>query len=131
MDIQLPIGARALSDFANCPRLFHLEHVSGHWSDTEETRLGRHVHHAVDVPSTPKDATQRITIKDWRSRSFRLFSDELHMTAVCDVVEAKEGTVSPIEYRRGKPRSDNGAWHSDRIQVMAQIVLLRHNGYPC
>ncbi|SFT01698.1 CRISPR-associated endonuclease Cas4/Cas1 [Saccharopolyspora flava] len=130
MDIDLPLGARALGDFNFCKRLFHLEHVDGYWTDTEETRLGRLVHARVDVAKSP-DAGQRVASGNWIATSMKVFSDELGVVAVCDVVVAQQGKVRPVEFRRGSPRNDGEPWHSDRMQLLCQIVVLRHSGYPC
>jgi CRISP-associated protein Cas1 len=131
MDSLLPIGARALSDFRFCPRLFHLEHAEGYRLDSEEMRLGRHLHASVDVVSGQERPAQRIDPSNWRTRSLALSSDELGLVAVCDVVEAVGGSVRPVEYRRGAPQRDGQPWPNDRIQLLAQIALLRHHGYHC
>lgn len=130
MDIDLPLGARAVGDFVYCERLFHLEHVDGYWQDTEETRLGRLVHARVDVVKSPP-AGHRVASDNWRATSMKVFSDELGVVAVCDVVVAQQGNVRPVEFRRGSPRNDGDPWDSDRMQLLCQIVALRHSGYPC
>lgn len=43
-------------------------------------------------------------------------------------------TVRPVDYKRGKPRQTDGApvpWPSDRMQIAAQALVLRDNGYRC
>src|SRR5579859_5169607 len=42
--------------------------------------------------------------------------------------------VRPVDYKRGKPRDVDGVltpWPSDRIQIGAQALVLRDNGYRC
>lgn len=131
MDEQLPIGASALGEYAYCRRLFHLHYAQGYRLDSEEMRLGRHVHVAVDVPPSQQRPAQRIKSASWKVRSLSLSSAELGLTAVCDVVEAVDGEARPVEYRRGAPQRDGQPWPDHRIQLLAQIVLLRHHGYRC
>ncbi|MER7011670.1 CRISPR-associated endonuclease Cas1 [Saccharopolyspora sp. NPDC000359] len=131
MEDLLPLGARALGDFRFCERLFHLQYAPGYRLDTEEMRLGRHVHSSVDVPTGQERPAHRITPDGWRARSCALSSAEPKLTAVCDVVEAVDGRVRPVEVRKGAPRPDGTPWPDHRIQLMAQIVLLRQRGYDC
>lgn len=42
--------------------------------------------------------------------------------------------VRPVDYKRGRPRLTDGApvpWPSDRMQIAAQALVLRDNGYRC
>ncbi|MBK0869641.1 CRISPR-associated endonuclease Cas1 [Saccharopolyspora sp. HNM0986] len=125
------IPARALSKFVYCPRLFHLEQVQGHWQDSDDTRLGRHVHRVVDRPGSAMPTADTIRSTDWRARSVRLSSADLGVTAVCDVVEHGASETCPVEFRLGAPAPDGNPWATDRTQVLLQISLLRRHGYNC
>jgi CRISP-associated protein Cas1 len=51
-----------------------------------------------------------------------------------DLVEGDAGTVVPVDYKKGSPRdSEEGpeAWPADRVQLCAQALILRDNGYRC
>lgn len=126
-----PLPARAVSKYVYCPRLFHLEHVQGHWRDSEETRLGRHVHGPTDRGGGAAPDPDEATEPGWQARSVSLASEELGVTAVCDLVEGEAGGVFPVEYRRGKPGRDGQPWPAERAQLLLQILLLRENGYRC
>ncbi|MCA1278270.1 CRISPR-associated endonuclease Cas1 [Saccharopolyspora sp. 7B] len=131
MEPELFIPARALSKFVYCPRLFHLEQAQGYWRDSEETRLGSHVHRVVDRPGSGLPPLQAIRAEGWRTRSVRLSSAELGVVAVCDVVEGVGDRTCPVEYRRGGPAPGGGPWPSERAQVLLQILLLVRHGYRC
>lgn len=126
-----PLPARAVSKYVYCPRLFHLEHVQGYWRDSEETRLGQHVHRVTDSRSGVMPDPGCETEPGWQTRSLALASDQLGVTAVCDLVEGDADGAFPVEYRRGKPRRDGQPWPAERTQLLLQILLLRENGYRC
>lgn len=47
-----------------------------------------------------------------------------------DLVEGEAKQVSPVDYKRGQtPEVEGNAWEPDRIQVCAQGLILRDNGY--
>jgi len=49
-----------------------------------------------------------------------------------DLVEATEGKVCPVEYKRGKvPEVEGGAWEPEKVQLCAQGLILRDGGYAC
>jgi CRISPR-associated protein Cas1 len=54
--------------------------------------------------------------------------------AKIDLVEGSGGVVIPVDYKHGRPKqTDAGleAWPADRVQLAAQGLLLRENGYTC
>ena len=72
------------------------------------------------------------------SRSVTLSSERVGLTAKLDLIEgdadADGNSVRPVDYKRGKPRQVEGVptpWPSDRIQIAAQALVLRDNGYAC
>ena len=55
------------------------------------------------------------------SRSVSLSSDRHGLTAVIDLVEGEGGRVTPVDYKHGAPREQDGtleAWPTDRVQVV-------------
>jgi CRISPR-associated protein Cas1 len=156
----LPV--RMLSEFAYCPRLFHLMHVEGRWADNAYTIEGRNVHRRVDqldhvlpdadADSSPADpATATGDSADTPSaasrksegddppvvvRSVPLASDRLGLTAKLDLVSLDDATAPPeavpVETKRGRvPDNPQRSHEPERVQLMAQGLLLREHGYRC
>src|SRR5205807_6797472 len=66
------------------------------------------------------------------ARSVSLGSDDLGVTARVDVIEADDGRVMPVDYKRGAPSDvTEGAYEPERVQVCLQGLLLREHGYDC
>jgi CRISP-associated protein Cas1 len=127
------IPARMLNEYAYCPRLFYLEFVQQEWAHSADTLDGRFVHRRVDheagaVPAADELADQvRL-----HSRSVLVGSDVLGAVARVDVLEADDGRVVPVDYKRGAPPDvPDGAYEPERVQVCLQGLLLRENGYEC
>lgn len=68
-------------------------------------------------------------------RSVMLSSDQLGVIAKMDLIEAAGNQVTPVDYKRGRPRKNAdgtaGAWPPERVQVALQALVLRDNGYEC
>ena len=68
-------------------------------------------------------------------RSVMLSSASLGVIAKMDLIEATGNHVTPVDYKRGRPRSNAdgtaGAWPPERVQVAIQALVLRENGYQC
>lgn len=142
----LPI--RMLNEYAYCPRLYHLMHVESRWEDNHFTIEGRHAHRRVDAldhllpdaPSaTPADKAEP-TSKDADagdpppavSRSVPLSSIALGITAKLDLVATDGDMAVPVETKRGRvPNNPERSWEPERVQLMAQGLLLREHGYQC
>jgi CRISPR-associated protein Cas1 len=123
-----------LNEYVYCPRLFFYEWVEGvfaHSADTVEGAL-RHETLGENVGGLrPADASGDERI---HSRSVSLSSEHHGLTAVIDLVEGEGGRVSPVDYKHGAPREENGsleAWPTDRVQVCVQAIILREHGYTC
>ncbi len=123
----LPV--RMLNEYAYCPRLFHLMHVEGRWADNRFTEEGREVHRRVD------DANDLLPVATGGDdppaigRSVALGDDELGLTAKLDLVEVDGDLATPVETKRGKvPDNPERSWEPERVQVMAQGLLLRAHG---
>jgi CRISPR-associated endonuclease Cas1 len=49
-----------------------------------------------------------------------------------DLIEAEEGAVVPVDYKRGKrPHVPGGAYEPERVQLCAQGLILEEHGYTC
>ena len=82
----------------------------------------------ADVDKTREQYDSRPTV----ARSVWLTSHELRLTAKIDVLEIDGTRVAPIEYKRGKkPDLEEGARLTQRVQLCAQVLLLRTHGFTC
>ncbi|MCO6453973.1 MAG: CRISPR-associated endonuclease Cas1 [Pirellulaceae bacterium] len=138
IDRQTPdyLPARMLNEFTYCPRLFYYEWVEGVFVDNTETIEGSLRHQKLErkedaLPAADEaDSEQRI-----HSRSVTLSSDEYGLIARLDLIEGEGRRVTPVDYKRGSPRKEAdgalGLWDTDRVQLAAQALVLRANGYEC
>lgn len=134
-DDLLPISA--LQHLLFCERQCALIHVERLWAENRLTAEGRHLHERAHDGA----AETRGQLRTVRGLSLR--SLEWGIVGQADVVEflAPEGTsvaaalpsrreaaqrdwsgwtVTPVEYKRGKPKTDD----SDRVQLCAQALCL-------
>jgi CRISP-associated protein Cas1 len=143
----LPV--RMLNEYAYCPRLFHLMHVEGRWADNVYTEEGREVHRRVDrldhvLPDAdskpPPHSRRRKKDQDQEedqgesppvvSRSVSLGSERLGLTAKLDLVSTAGDEAVPVDTKRGRPPNNpERSWEPERVQLMAQGLLLREHGY--
>ncbi|MEX2530109.1 MAG: CRISPR-associated endonuclease Cas1 [Gemmatimonadota bacterium] len=132
----LPV--RMLNEFAYCPRLFHLEHVEGRWADNRFTMEGREVHRRVDrfddvLPDAePADQDEGMEgdAPPSVSRSVHLSSHRLGITGKPDLVSMAGDEAVPVDTKRGRPPNNpERSWEPERVQLMAQGLLLREHGY--
>ncbi len=141
LELKLPdlLPARMLNEFVYCPRLFFYEWVEGAFESSADTLDGQAKHTRVDSGPTAMPAAKDIDGETIHSRSVTLSSERVGLTAKLDLIEsdacAADGrSVRPVDYKRGKPREADGLptpWPSDRIQIAAQALVLRDNGYTC
>lgn len=132
-----PIPVRMLNEYAYCPRLFHLMHVEGRWADNRFTEEGREVHRRVDrldhvLPDPGSESTEAEADDDRPavSRSVSLGSARLGLTAKLDLVAMDGDEAVPVETKRGRvPNNPERSWEPERVQLMAQGLLLREHGY--
>jgi len=129
------VPARMVNEFVYCPRLAYLEWVQGDWADNADTAEGRFTHRAVDRPSgalPPPDQPEEVQIEKIHARSVWLSAEEEGLTTRIDLIEAEGDAVTPVDYKRGSaPDLPEGAWEPDRVQLCAQALVLRANGYTC
>jgi CRISPR-associated protein Cas1 len=127
------IPARMLNEFIYCPRLFYLEWVQGEFRDNEDVLAGRIAHRRVDKEGgTMSEPSEIVEPLVYKARGVTLSSERLGLTARLDLLEGDAGEAVPVDYKKGHPPNEPGmVWPADQIQVGAQALLLRENGYPC
>jgi len=144
----LPV--RMLNEYAYCPRLFHLMHVEGRWADNAFTVEGRAVHRRVDridhalpdpePPPADEPAPDPAEQSDAAagdeppviSRSVPLASERLGLSGKLDLVSTAGDEALPVETKRGRvPNTPERCYEPERVQLMAQGLLLREHGYRC
>ena len=135
----LLLPARMLNEFVYCPRLFYYEWVEGLFAENTETVEGTIRHSKIDKkePSafpTPESVASGADGETIHGRSVSLSSERLQLVAKLDLIEEENGVVTPVDYKRGAPREDEEGltlWDADRVQLAAQAIVLRENGYRC
>jgi CRISPR-associated protein Cas1 len=66
------------------------------------------------------------------ARSLQLESPREGLVAKLDLLELEGNVVTPVDYKRGKPPANGvGAWEPELVQLCAQALILRDNGYQC
>lgn len=118
---QPTIRVMALHALAYCERLFYLEEVEEIRVTSAAMWAGRRLHEELDEP---EDVVE-LTLED----------AELGIRGRMDAVRRRDGTIYPIEHKRGRARKDElgrpEAWDSDRLQALAYAMLLEiHTGRP-
>jgi CRISPR-associated endonuclease Cas1/CRISPR-associated protein Cas4 len=125
------LPARMINEYQYCPRLAYLEWVQGEWADSADTVEGRHTHRRVDKPGGDLPPPDEIPADEkMHARSITLSSNRLGLIAKMDLVEAEDGIVTPVDYKRGKrPHVAGGAYEPERVQLCAQGLILEEHGY--
>lgn len=141
-----------VAQFAYCPRRFHLMYTEGRWEDNIHTLEGKDAHRRVDrighlLPEAKSgdgsegelvdesgglDATEGDDPPPEIARSVSLGSDELGLMGKLDLVSAdpEGGEAIPVETKKGRvPANDTRSCPPERVQLMAQGLLLRAHGY--
>ena len=144
-DVPDLVPARMLNEFAYCPRLCYLEWVQGEWANNLETREGTFGHRRVDKESAKEvpapgengddDSEPEEKPKEpetIHTRSLMLSAPEEGLVAKMDLVDISAGEAIPVDYKRGRvPDVKGGAWEPEQVQLCAQGLILRENGYAC
>ena len=146
------IPVRMLNEFTYCPRLGYLEWVDGEWEENFETLNGSFGHRRVDKPATKAVAKPDAHTTDSAAAAARKLGrdggeqtqDKLHtrslllsaprekLVAKLDLLEIEGRVATPVDYKRGKaPDVPEGAWEPERVQLCAQGLILRENGFQC
>ena len=105
----------ALQHYQFCPRQCALIHIEQQWAENRFPAEGRVLHERADSSKSEWQGDVRIV------RSLPLCSREHGLSGKADVVEFdRDGRVYPVEYKRGKPKSDR----CDEVQLCAQALCL-------
>lgn len=129
----LPV--RMLNEFAYCPRLFHLMHVEGVWEDNHFTIDGKLTHRRIEskdelLPDISHKTSENGQAEPHTARSITLSSTSLGIIGKLDAVVTEGSSATPIETKRGEvPQNAECSYEPERVQLMAQGLLLRENGY--
>jgi CRISPR-associated protein Cas1 len=148
------IPLRMLNEYVYCPRLFHLEHVQGLFCESADTVQGSYQHKRVDSSRSKvrrkgkgkADAVDALEQKEESQQNFftknlSLTGESLGITGKLDAIEEESGHWAALEYKHSAgPEGDvefklgnwslsSDAWPNDQVQVCAQGLLLRENGY--
>ena len=116
-DDLLPISA--LQHLVFCERQCALIHIEQLWSENQFTAQGRVLHERVHEIAAERRRDIRVEF------GMSLRSLRLGLIGKADVIEFHRVTNEnwqpfPVEYKRGKPKSNN----SDKVQLCAQAVCL-------
>lgn len=126
-----------LHQFAYCPRRMHLMYVDGRWDNNVFTEEGRAAHARTDAANDPLPDQAGPTDKGVDpepivSRSVSLSSGTLGLVGKLDLVEIDGGIAVPVETKRGRPPDNlQHCYEPERVQLMAQALLLREHGFQC
>ena len=110
---EIPISA--LQHFIFCPRQCALIHLEQVWAENQFTTEGKNMHERAHDGADETRSGMRIT------RGMTIHSQALQITGQCDIVEFhQDGTIIPVEYKRGKPKLHR----ADEVQLCAQALCL-------
>ncbi|MEA3362477.1 MAG: CRISPR-associated protein Cas4 [Thermodesulfobacteriota bacterium] len=105
----------ALQHYMFCPRQCALIHVEQQWAENRYTAEGKVLHERADSNKSERVGSVRFV------RTLPICSERLGLSGQADVVEFHEdGTVYPVEYKRGKPKKNR----CDEVQLCAQALCL-------
>jgi CRISPR-associated exonuclease Cas4 len=120
-----------IQHFAFCERQWALIHIERQWAESQRTVEGKNLHERVHDPALVDVAEDSVA-----ARSLPIVSWRLGLYGVSDLVEFRrvggaDGGIAlpkregrwlpkPVEYKRGKPKSDD----RDEVQLCAQAICL-------
>ncbi len=131
-----PVPVRMVNEVLYCERLMYLEWIQGQWADNYFTVEGKAVHRRADKATKPLEKPAPIAEDGeplpYTARAVWLTSERLGLTGKLDVVDVEGNQVVPVEYKRGKkPDIPDGAYLPERVQLCAQVLLLREHEFQC
>lgn len=128
-DIPDLVPARMVNEFAYCSRLFFLEWVQARFADNADTVDGRYQHRVVDAETGRAPGPEQAA--DLRgARSLLVAAPSLGLIGRIDLLEGRDGVVTPVDYKRGSPAPGAGrAWEPERRQLAVHALMLRNAGY--
>ena len=110
--------------------------VNGSESENERANgdspsTGTAPRNTVPRSTAPRD-TEPPTTEPIHTRSLMLSSAAEGLIAKMDLVDISSAEAVPVDYKRGRvPDLPEGAWEPERVQLCAQGLVLRDNGYAC
>jgi CRISPR-associated protein Cas1 len=128
------LPARMLNEYVYCPRLFFYEWVEGVFRESADTVEGKLQHARLDAKPTAMPGPQEVEGAEIHSRSITLSSETHKVIARMDLVEVRDGVVTPVDYKHGRPRQSGDGielWPADKAQLAIQALILKENGYAC
>jgi CRISPR-associated protein Cas1 len=124
------VPARILNEHVYCPRLAYLEWVDRKFEENADTAEGSWLHRRVESERGSLPAPDELGPDAPPTTSVTLSSERLGLIAEIDLLEARDGAVVPVEFKRGRPRQDGEPlWEPELVQICAQVLLLREAGY--
>ncbi|MCY3849255.1 MAG: CRISPR-associated endonuclease Cas1 [Acidimicrobiaceae bacterium] len=128
-DVPDLVPARMINEFEYCPRLFYLEWVQSRFEHNRDTVEGLYVHRVVDAGGGRMGTVEDPPFK--KAKSVELSSRRLGLIAKADIIEQRNGSVVPVEVKRGRPPKHGPAWMPEQVQICTIGLLLQDNGYEC
>lgn len=125
---------RMLNEFTYCNRLGYLMWAQGEWAPNLETRQGTFAHRRVDKPDRKDVPAPETTDPEavLHARSVSLSAPNEGLIAKLDLLEVDGNRATPVDYKKGQaPDLPEGAYESERVQLCAQGLILRENGFQC
>ncbi|GEO27312.1 CRISPR-associated exonuclease Cas4/endonuclease Cas1 fusion [Alicyclobacillus acidoterrestris] len=137
----MAVPIRMLNELSYCERLYHLMHVQGLFEKSADTVEGSGQHDRADRRKRPSDVGQDVW--GFAPQSLHLGDEDLGIVGKLDAIRYQDdGYWEPVEakhssapnggtsFRLGEWELDGKAWPNDQIQLCAQGLLLRANGFP-
>lgn len=125
------VPVRMLVQYAYCKRLAYMEWVQGEFAYNADVLEGKYQHKNVDIQSGAKKLKEG-TDEKIHARSMTLSDAKLGLVSKTDLLEIEGDVATPVEYKRGAAPKNPGTVYEDHaVQVCAQGLLLRANGYTC
>ena len=109
-----PIAIAALNQYAYCPHRCWRMFCAGEFVENHYTIEGTDLHQRVHTVGE----NQREEM--WQIRAIWLRSEKYGLIGKSDLIEEIDGSLFPIEYKRGH----KGEWDNDAMQVVAQALCL-------
>jgi len=110
--VYLPISG--INTFQYCAYRFYLVYVCGEWKENYHTIKGsldhENVHKNLKKHREDYVQTRQVSVK----------SERLKIRGKIDVVERKESSIYPIEFKKGKTAD----WINNKLQLCAQAICL-------
>lgn len=108
------IPLSSLQHYSFCPRQCALIHIERIWVENRYTAEGRIMHENIDTPGFTTKKSIQI------EKGVAIRSLGLGLVGKIDIVEFHHNTPYPVEYKRGRPKTES--W--DDIQLCAQALCL-------